>query len=346
MPHKPPSWWFPSGRDGSFFARALHPLGLLYGELVKLRWRAQTPYCSSLPVICIGNFVAGGAGKTPLAIAVANRLKDWGETPYFLSRGYGGRISGPHFVQPDQDLAAAVGDEPLLLARHAPTVVAHDRKAGALFIEEQSATIVVMDDGFQNPALAKDLSLIAVDSQQGLGNKKIIPAGPLRAPLAFQREIADAIIVLGDNSQNALRRLADAMSGLPIMSGRIVPHGDTEWLSGSRVIAFAGIGRPEKFFTTLRELDAEIGSAHTFPDHHVYSDDDAKRLLTLAGDMGLPLVTTEKDWVRMHGRTGSVGTLRDQTRTVAIEIALEQASEDQLDQLIKNALRAKERLRR
>lgn len=341
MLNRPPSWWYSSEPEASFVARALHPIGLLYGELALLRWRLQTPYRSSLPVICIGNFVAGGAGKTPLAIAIAEKLKDQGETPFFLSRGYGGKITGPHLIDRDHDTASDVGDEPLVLVQHAPTVISRDRKAGALFIESQGATLIVMDDGFQNPTLKKDLSLIAVDRQTGLGNGKIIPAGPLRAPLAFQKDHADAVILLSEPSRQVHSHSAEALRGLPILAADIAPHGDTQWLSGAQIIAFAGIGNPEKFFATLRGLGADILAGHAFPDHHVFSEQDAKRLLGLARERDLPLVTTEKDWLRLSGRHGQAGTLREKAQILNIEIVFEQTTASQLTQLINDALQAK-----
>ncbi len=341
MLNTPPSWWYATSDNPSFAARVLHPIGLLYGEIVKLRWRMQTPHCSSLPVICIGNFDAGGAGKTPLAIAVAEYLKVHGETPYFLSRGYGGNLSGPHLVNSAHDRVADVGDEPLLLVQHAPVVIARDRRAGADFIEKHGASVIVMDDGFQNPSLAKDMSLIAIDAQRGFGNGNIIPAGPLRAPVAFQKDLASAAVLLGEPADPVKSALADNLSGLPILTGRIAPRGDTHWLSDMQVIAYAGIGNPEKFFATLRELGAEILHARAFPDHHVYSESDAERLLGLADKSNLALVSTEKDAVRLRGTKGTVGALREKTRVLTIEIAFDATSRELLSQLITDALRSK-----
>ncbi len=194
-----PFWWY---RRTGALASALAPLGRLYGRLAEARAARVEPYRSRLPVICIGNFTAGGGGKTPTAIAVASLLAELGARPAFLTRGYGGSSAGPILVKKGQS-AEEVGDEPLLLAEAAPTVVSADRPAGAAAIEATEADIIVMDDGFQNPSLAKDLSLVVVDAAAGIGNGLIIPAGPLRAPLEAQLARADALVVIGEGGKAA-----------------------------------------------------------------------------------------------------------------------------------------------
>src|SRR5262252_2709689 len=193
---KTPSWWY---RDKGLVASALAPLGVLYGRITEARAARVTPYRSRLPVICIGNFTAGGGGKTPTAIAVASLLKGLGAKPCFLTRGYGGASKGPVLVGKGMS-AAEAGDEPLLLAEHAPTMISTDRAAGAKAIETTDASVIIMDDGFQNPSLVKDLSIIVVDAASGVGNGLMIPAGPLRAPLDWQIARADALIVIGDKA--------------------------------------------------------------------------------------------------------------------------------------------------
>ena len=295
MPLKAPFWWY---RRKGAVASALAPIGRIYGRIAEKRFAEVTPYRSRLPVICIGNFTAGGGGKTPTAIAVAALLKDLGAHPAFLTRGYGGSNKGPLFVTKGQS-AEDVGDEPLLLAEAAPTMVAADRVAGAKAIEATDATVIVMDDGFQNPSLAKDLTLVVVDSESGIGNGLVMPAGPLRAPLEAQRARADALIVIGDGGRTA--RLVDAfkVQGKPVLKARMVPRQDKRWLSVLPVIGFAGIARPEKFFATLRNNGARLIDTRSYPDHYRYSERQARSLLREAKDYNAMLVTTEKDYVRL-----------------------------------------------
>jgi tetraacyldisaccharide 4'-kinase len=295
MPLRAPFWWY---RRKGAIASALAPLGRLYGSRAEARFARGVPYRSRLPVICIGNFTAGGGGKTPTAIAVAALLKELGQKPAFLTRGYGGTIEGPAFVEKGQS-AAEVGDEPLLLAEVAPTMVSADRAAGAKAIEAADASVIVMDDGFQNPSLAKDLSLVVVDSESGIGNGLVMPAGPLRAPLEAQIARADALIVVGDGSRAA--RLVEAFTaeGKPVLKARMQPRQDKRWLSVLPVIGFAGIARPEKFFATLRNNGARLIDARAYPDHYRYSERQARSLLKEAKDYNAMLVTTEKDYVRL-----------------------------------------------
>jgi tetraacyldisaccharide 4'-kinase len=245
----------------------------------------------------------GGAGKTPAAIWIAGELKRRGRRPAFLSRGYGGRIRGPHIVDAAQDISADVGDEPLLLARTAPTVVCRDRALGAQLIEALDADVIVMDDGLQNPSIIKDLSIGVVDAATGIGNGLVIPAGPLRAPLAAQLPLVRAILSIASGEADRGVPSIPGWRG-PVHSASLVAKGDAGWLSGQRVIAFAGLGRPEKFFATLRSLGAEIVSEHGFPDHHPYTGADAERLLAAAKNARALLVTTEKDFIRLKGNAG------------------------------------------
>jgi tetraacyldisaccharide 4'-kinase len=248
------------------------------------------PWRASIPVICVGNPVAGGAGKTPTALALAMRLQALGHAPVFLTRGYGGRLRGP--VQVDLAILDArdVGDEPLLLARLAPTVVARDRAAGAR-LAAGLGTVIVMDDGFQNPGLAHDLDLLVVDAAAGLGNGRVMPAGPLREPLADALARADALVLLGTGA-------LPFDSTLPVVRGQIVPL-DPPDLKGQAVVAFAGIGRPEKFFATVRDLGAEIVEARAFGDHQTYTPAMLAPLLATARLTGALPLTTAKDAVRL-----------------------------------------------
>jgi tetraacyldisaccharide 4'-kinase len=248
-----------------------------------------------VPVICIGNPTVGGAGKTPTAIAVARLLIGAGERPAFLTRGFGGRLAGPVPVETSH-AAHDVGDEPLLLARIGPTVVSRDRVAGARCAIAAGASVVVMDDGFQNPSLAKDLSILVIDGTRGIGNGHVIPAGPLRAPLAPQLERAQAILIVGDGA-GAMPRTT-----LPIFHARLEPdRAALASLKNRRVLAFAGIGDPQKFFTTLAAAGINAQIQRGFADHHRYRADEAAALLAEAERHDLALVTTEKDLARLQG---------------------------------------------
>ncbi|HEX2553978.1 MAG TPA: tetraacyldisaccharide 4'-kinase [Microvirga sp.] len=294
----PAFWWRPAP---SGLARALGPAAALYGAIAGRRMgRAGAP--APVPVICIGNFTAGGAGKTPTAIRVAEALAARGLRPAFLSRGYGGRLAGPVAVDPARHGADAVGDEPLLLARTAPTIVARDRPAGAALAARDGADAVVMDDGLQNPSLAKDCAIAVVDGAVGIGNGRALPAGPLRAPMAAQWPRVDAVLVIGAGAPGERVAAEAARRGVPVLRGRLAPDGAAAAaLAGERVLAFAGIGRPEKFFDTLRACGAEPVVARAFPDHHPYRADEIAALAAQARAGGLRLVTTEKDGARLAG---------------------------------------------
>jgi tetraacyldisaccharide 4'-kinase len=318
-----PFWWY---RERGALASALAPLGRLYGRLAERRAARVTPYRSRLPVICIGNLTAGGGGKTPTALAVAALLGEFGARGCFLTRGYGGTSEGPLFVRKEHS-ASEVGDEPLLLAEAAPTMVSADRVAGAKAIEATEASVIVMDDGFQNPSLVKDLSLIMVDAGVGLGNELIMPAGPLRAPLDAQLGRADALVVIGSGDKAA--SLADAFKAQskPVFTARIVSRQDSRWLRVLPVIGFAGIANPQKFFATLGTNGALLEEKRAFPDHHRYTSREAAALLKLAKDRKAMLVTTEKDWVRLPDEEGtSLGELKFRSRPFAIAVQFDDAA--------------------
>jgi len=262
-----------------------------------------------------------------------------GHRPAFLTRGYGGKTKGPHLVAAGDD-AATVGDEPLLLAAHAPTVVAADRAAGARMIEAQGHDVIIMDDGFQNLGLSKDLSLIVADAALGLGNGLVLPAGPLRAPLDAQLARADALIVVGDGGKAAALADAFAQQGKPVLTASIVPTGDPRWLGVLPVIGFAGIARPAKFYATLQSNGARLIDKRSFPDHHRFSERDARALLAAAEERGAMLVTTEKDWVRLpEDRDTARGELKFRSRPLPIAIAI--ADEGKLKVLLEAAMAKK-----
>jgi tetraacyldisaccharide 4'-kinase len=298
------------------------------------------PYRARLPVICVGNLTAGGTGKTPLSLAIAESLLVAGEHPVFLTRGYRGRLAGPLWVDRKAHTARDVGDEPLLLARSAPAVVARDRKAGAALIERsgQPASVIIMDDGLQNPALAKDLSIAVVDGARGVGNGEVIPAGPLRAPLELQLSRVDCIVVNGGEEGPFGARLRREFPG-PVLSAAIAPADGSEWLTGARVVAYAGIGNPGRFFATLEALGAEVVARVPFPDHHTFGGQNAARLLALARERSAELVTTEKDLVRLHGAQGRLAELRLHSRALGIRIDLTEGDQVRLMSLIEGATR-------
>ncbi len=269
-------------------AALLAPLGWLYGASVAFKARTARPFDPGMPVICVGNLTAGGSGKTPIAIAIAEMLRARGHKPYFLTRGYGGSEHGPALASRGHS-AAVMGDEALLLARTAPTIVARDRAAGARLAKEKGATVIVMDDGHQNFSLRKALSLVVVDAETVFGNGYQIPAGPLREPVAQGLTRADAVIFVGDGEPDL-----GGYSG-PVLRARLKAEGDA--FAGKAVFAFAGIGRPEKFFASLEDSGATVTGSCFFPDHHPYSEDEIIQLRAVAGEA--MLVTTEKDFVRL-----------------------------------------------
>ena len=312
----------------------LAPLGLAYGALTGARM-ARAGARAELPVICVGNFVLGGAGKTPVAMAVAEACRRIGRKPAFLTRGYGGSERGPLLVQEKNQTAGQVGDEPLLLARCAPTVVAADRLAGARLIAEMGNDIVIMDDGFQNPSIHKDLSLVVVDGGTGIGNGWTFPAGPLRAPLATQLRAAGAIVRLGEGEpgQAVVRRAARA--AVPVLTADYVPVRKRGFRTRS-YMAFAGIGRPQKFYQTLEKAGVRVELTVDFPDHHPFTEEDCRTLVDLAQSRELVPVTTEKDWVRIRS-LGPAGE-KLQEITEQFPVVAKFAEEGRLDRLISEML--------
>ena len=314
-----PSFWWGEAGLASFL---LAPLAMVYGAVADPRLGAPGRR-AGVPVVCAGNLTVGGGGKTPTALAVARLLAHAGERPIFLSRGYGGRFAGPLRVDPARHRALDVGDEPLLLARVAPTVIARDRIEGARMAVAGGASVIVMDDGFQNPSLAKDLSLLVVDARRGVGNGRIIPAGPLRASVRSQLARAHALVVIG-TSAGAAGVIADARGGgLPVLHARLCPDaGLSATLAGGRVLAFAGIADPQKFFATLAEAGIAVGATRSFPDHHRYTPGEALALCDEADHKGLALVTTEKDLVRLTG-DDRLAHLAAHTHALAVTLVFE-----------------------
>ena len=289
-----PEFWAASGTPATMLA----PAAWCYSAAGYLRLAlASKPYRAPVPVICIGNLVAGGAGKTPTAIAVAQHLRQRGRTPQFLTRGFGGKNPGPLKVDPQHHSADEVGDEPLILARHQTTWVARDRIAGSRAAAHDGADAIVMDDGFQNPSVAKDLSLLVIDGGYGFGNAHVMPAGPLREPVARGLARAQGAVIIGNDRHGlgpSLKR-----QGLTVLAADIEPQLEALTLEGQAVFAFAGIARPAKFYETLDRLGAQVVETRAFGDHHRYRANDIMAMVERAGELGARLVTTEKDWVRL-----------------------------------------------
>jgi tetraacyldisaccharide 4'-kinase len=324
----PEFWW----RDGSLAAMLLAPFAAGYGAIAAKRMD-QIGSRAGVPVICVGNFTLGGAGKTPTVLMLAKMLQEAGEKPCCLSRGYGGSDAGPRRVNVQTDTAEQVGDEPLLLARTAPTIVSRDRVAGAKAATD--ASVIVMDDGLQNGTLAKDFTIAVIDGRRGIGNRKVFPAGPLRAPLAAQMAHTDALLVIGD-SLNASSITATA-GGRPVFHGRLAPDAAAlTALKGRNVFAFAGIGDPEKFFDTLTQAGIAVTQRKTFADHHRFTGEEAAELEMQAAHEGLTLVTTEKDHARMSGDP-ALAALAERAQILPVTLVVDEV--EALKRLILNKLR-------
>lgn len=291
---KAPKFWS-YGKDG-LLARLLSPFGAIYGHQTHKRALKKAVFKADIPVVCIGNLTMGGAGKTPTAMAICKMLKEQGRNPFFLSRGFGGAESGPVMV--DAQTAQQVGDEPLLLKQVAPVCISHDRPLGAKMCQEQGADVIIMDDGYQNPHLHKDLSFVVIDGGFGHGNERTFPAGPLREPIETGLNRADGIIFIGADQTDCKSRIKEKYPDLAILSGAIVAE-DRPDLVGEKVLAFAGIARPEKFYDTLRQLGADVVETQSFDDHHLFRAGEIDALIQTASQLEARLITTQKDHVRL-----------------------------------------------
>jgi tetraacyldisaccharide 4'-kinase len=320
---KAPAFWATDG----LLSRLLTPLALVYQAATVVHRRTVTSRDVGIPVICVGNLVAGGAGKTPVALSIAARLISRGHAPAFLTRGHGGRLSGPARVEPGLHQAADVGDEALLLAEAAPTWLSRDRAAGALAARDSGAELIIMDDGFQNPGLRKTLSLIVIDVGFGFGNRRLHPAGPMRETIDSGLARADAVVMIGEDRTRLAEKLP---SRLPLLRAEIVPDPNSRLTSGTRVLGFAGIGRPEKFRETLEKLGLEITGFEAFADHHVFTDSELEALLNAAAQSGAIPVTTAKDHVRLPPMI--------RARVERVDIRLAWQDETALDALLEKGL--------
>ena len=290
-----PAFW--TAERGGIAACALTPLSWLYQLGARGRGALARPAEAGLPVICVGNFTAGGAGKTPTVLALAALLAEEGIHPHILTRGYGGSEAGPLRVDPARHDAHAVGDEALLLARVAPTWLSRDRVAGAAAAASAGASILIMDDGMQTPNLAKDLCLAVIDGGAGFGNGCLLPAGPLREPLGRGLGRAHALVLVGDDRRGACAALGE--HDLPVIEADLVPGDEGRALRERPVVAFAGIGRPEKFFETLEDSGCTVIARYAFADHHRYKPGEIAAIVAYAKERDAQPVTTEKDYVRL-----------------------------------------------
>lgn len=325
---RPPAWWYGAG---GAWAWLLGPLGRVYAGLTARRLGRGRSYRAGVPVICVGNLDAGGTGKTPVAMALAERLTARGVAVHIVSRGYGGRLAGPLRVTASHT-ADEVGDEPLLLSAFAPAWVARDRAAGVRAAEGAGAETILLDDGFQNPLVAKDLSCVVVDAARGWGNGRAIPAGPLRETIAAGLARADLVISLGDAAaQEAFAmRWGAALGSLPHLQGELRPLPTGMPWAGLRALAFAGIGQPEKFFATLRSLGAEVVATQALDDHQPLGPRLMQRLEADARRLGAQLVTTEKDAARLPA------AVRPRVLTLPVRLHLEDWGplDEALDQVL------------
>jgi len=334
----PPFWW----TKPDWRAYALWPVSRLYGLIAGQRMRKKRRAEVPVPVVCVGNFTVGGAGKTPTAIAIARAAKARGLKPGFLSRGYGGSLDVTTVVDPHHHYARAVGDEPLLLAREALTVIARKRIKGARKLVEEGVDLIIMDDGFQSAQLTFDYALLVIDTRRGIGNGHLVPSGPVRAPIAEQMRQASALLAIGDGSAaDRLIRQA-ARAGKAIHSATLVTVG-AEDLEGQVVMAWSGIADNEKFFRTVNETGAHLYVTRSFPDHHYLSDDEVAEILDHAEGLSYQLVTTSKDSVRLAGGHGRSEELKEKSRVIEVEIHFDdpKGPDAIIDAAIANARRRK-----
>lgn len=314
----PDFWW---QRTATLSANLLSPLGAAYGWLTTLRMTQAPKGKADVPVLCVGNLVVGGAGKTPTVLALIDELRRLGHNPGVLLRGYGGSEKGPLSVT-DSHGAEQVGDEALLYAKIAPTVISANRVAGAKLLATTGIDVILMDDGFQNPSLHRDLSLVVLDTQTGWGNGLCCPAGPLRAPVDSQLIHASALIALGDGPHLTDVENAARKHDIPLYRGVIAAEPISPDFAGRRFVAYSGIGRPEKFFTSLETAKLDIAETISFPDHHVFTEQDAEKILSRCRSHEAVPITTEKDYVRLLSAPAHTfaAELRQVSQTLKIHI--------------------------
>lgn len=314
----PPFWWQGRGLQSTL----LLPFGWVYGRVARRIMDTKMRKAIDAPVICVGNFTVGGSGKTPTALTLADAAITRGLNPGFLSRGYGGAIRHARLVDLSRDSARLVGDEPMLLAAKAPTVVSANRVEGAELLVREGVDLIIMDDGFQSASLVFDQALLVVDGRRGLGNGCVFPAGPVRAPVIDQVRHADALIVVGEGSgADPMIRMA-ARAAKPIHLARLSPRNAAQFRDRN-CLAFAAIGDPGKFFATLEDAHVRVARRQGFPDHHHFADDEIEGLLTESELYGLDLVTTAKDHVRLQSGHGRARELLEKASVLNIDLVFD-----------------------
>lgn len=333
MSEAPPFWWEPPDWRALALAPASAAYALVAARMMQRARRVKVP----VPVLCVGNLTVGGAGKTPVAIALAAAAERAGLRPGFLSRGYGGSVSQPHLVDANHDSARHVGDEPLLLVRAAPTMVSPDRALGAKLLVERGTDFLIMDDGFQSARIHMDFALIVVDGRRGIGNGHVIPGGPLRARVVDQMRFASAVLAIGEGgaAETVVRQAARA--GRPLYRASTRPR-DAAAIAGRRFLAFAGIGDPEKFFQSVAAAGGMVVATRRFADHHSFTADELSDLVRQADGEGLELITTAKDAVRISTSHGLGGIAGDGLCVLEIETVFEPAGA--ADAIVEETLRA------
>lgn len=317
-----PHFW----KEDGLVPKLLSPASLLWRAGACIRAKTTTARHPGCPVFCVGNFTVGGAGKTPTAVALFELLTALGCNPHFVSRGYGGSIIGPHRVDPDRDHALQVGDEPLLLAQHGPAWISRERFLAAEKARKAGANAIILDDGLQNPSIIKDCSFAVIDSTYGIGNGRVMPAGPMRETLINGLAKVRAIILIGDATPPFITTLP---ASVPILRAHIAPINGPDF-AGKKVLAFAGIGRPQKFYDTLTSVGADIVATQDFDDHHAFHADELSSLRIRAAGLAAQLVTTQKDLMRLpSGSRSGINSL---------DIRLVFDAPDQLAQIVKTVL--------
>lgn len=290
----PGFWW----KKQNFLGRVLLPLSWIYGYFSRRTMERKNVRCLDLPVLCIGNFTTGGSGKTPVVISLTKQAEKLGLTPGIVSRGYGGQIKTPHLVDLERDRALDVGDEPLLLACHAPVAIATNRLEAARLLKQQGCNFILMDDGFQSRRIFIDYALIVVDGLRGLGNNAVFPAGPLRAPLETQLKYTDSVLIIGNSDK--ISYIVDVVNQAekPLHFAHLSPTVNKD-VKDKSFLAFAGIGNPNKFFRSITELKGKVAKTLIYPDHHFYSSRDLQNIIATAATNELCLATTAKDFARL-----------------------------------------------
>ncbi|MCO5062938.1 MAG: tetraacyldisaccharide 4'-kinase [Rhizobiaceae bacterium] len=332
MSSAPPFWWERPGWQ----AVILWPASKLYGWISARRMRRALRTPVDAPVICVGNFTVGGTGKTPTVIALAGAAVERGMKPGIVSRGHGGSTTRARLVDATNDTATLVGDEPLLLARHASVAVSRNRVEGAALLLKEGCNLILMDDGFQSAHLEMDHAVLAIDAGTGVGNGHIIPGGPLRAPLVEQLRYADSVLRIGEGkAADEIVRMA-ARAGLPVYDARNEPV-DPLAVAGKRVLAFAGIGNPQRFYDALSVAGAHVVETRSFDDHHPFKLGELQQLMSDAKRQDLQLVTTEKDVARLHGGIKPDGFLE---KLLVFAVATQFDPPDTAERIIEDAVAA------